>query len=303
MKMRYKAILIGTIITLAITLAYGQVDSSGEYGFKFLSIPTDPASLALAGRAPDGLSVTSAFAIQPAISTIDKQRSVGVSHTKWLQETDFTNVYYSYSTRRNHFGLLLRNLSYGTIEKRDEAGNIIGSYSPLDLGVMANYSLRITPSQYLGLNAGVLYEKLATASSIGLSTDLGYTWLPPIADTKLSLAIRNIGLSTKMNDEAIDLPLLADLDLSKGISINEARLLVGASVSKPIDEELKGTVHSELSYRDLLYLRAGYRINYSGNALSAGLGIRYQNFGVDYGWADSVDELSSIHSLALSYHF
>lgn len=302
--MRYRIIVtVGLLLLLASTAVAQIQDNAGEYGFKFLNIPVSPASLALAGRAPNALTTPTAFVLQPASNTIDRQRSLGLAHSKWLADTDYTTVFYSYSTRRNHLGLLLRNLSYGEIEKRDEAGNIIGVYNPLDLGLMMNYSIRITPSQYIGANAGFVYEKLASASSVGISTDLGYTWLPPVQDSKLSLTVRNIGLSSKMDDEAISLPLMAELDINKVFGFNANRFVLGASLSKSIDEPFKGTVHSELTLRDIMILRAGYRINYSGEALSAGVGFRFQNFGLDYGWADSVGDLNSIHALGLSYHF
>lgn len=302
--MRYRSIISIWIALLISGSLFAQIqDNAGEYGFKFLHIPVSPASLALAGRAPDAVSNPAAFAIQPALNTVERQRSLGVSHSKWLADTDFTNVCYSYSTRRNHFGMLLRHLSYGEIEKRDDAGNIIGTYNPLDMGLMLNYSLRLSPSQYLGVNAGFVYEKLASASSVGFSTDLGYTWLPPLQDTKLSVAVRNLGLSSKMNDEAIDLPIIAELDLNRGFDFESYDVVVGGSLSKALDEPLKGTLHTEVHMWDSLILRAGYRINYSGEALSAGLGFRFQKFGVDYGWADSVGDLNSIHALGLSYHF
>lgn len=302
--MRYRSILtLGLALLFSGTLFAQIQDNAGEYGFKFLHIPVSPASLALAGRAGDAISNPAAFALQPAINTVERQRSLGVSHSKWLADTDFTNVCYSYSTRRTHFGMLLRHLSYGEIEKRDEAGNIIGSYNPLDMGLMLNYSLRLSPSQYIGVNGGFVYEKLASASSVGVSGDLGYTWLPPLQDTKVSLAVRNLGVSSKMNEEAIDLPIIAELDLNRGISFDNYRVVVGGSLSKALDEPFKGTLHAEMNLWDSLILRAGYRINYSGEAFSAGLGFRVQRFGVDYGWADSVGDLNSIHALGLSYHF
>ena len=301
--MKYKSFILLLLLLAAGLLYAGIAENAGEYGFKFLLIPLHPASMAMAGRAPDALSNPTAFINQPALNTVERQRSLGVSHTRWLADTDFTSVYYSYSQRRNHFGLAMRNLSYGEIEKRDDAGNLIGTYNPLDMSLLANYSIRLTPSQYIGANAGVVYEKLATASSVGISTDIGYTLLPPLQDARLSVSLRNMGISSRMNDERIKFPLTMEMDLSKGFGSGDTHLLVGGSLTKVIDEELKGTVNAELSLRQMLILRSGWRINYSGEYLSLGVGFRFSGFGVDYAWAESAGDLNSVHSFGLSYHF
>ncbi|HNX37169.1 MAG TPA: PorV/PorQ family protein [Candidatus Cloacimonadota bacterium] len=295
--------IVGALLLVNACFADYIHDNAGEYGFKFLNIPVNPVSLALAGRPADPVENSASFIIQPAISTLEKSRSVGASQSKWISDTNNTNLYYSYSNRRSHFGLAMRNLSYGEIEKRDEYGNIIGYYNPMDLNVCANYGLRLTPSQYIGINAGVVYEKISTASALGFSTDLGYTWLPPFPDMIVSLAVRNLGYGGKMNDETLKLPLAAELDISKTYTRDNTSVRLAVSATQSLDEQLKGTFGTELGFWNTLYLRAGYKINYSAEDLTAGIGIRYDHFGVDYGWASFTDNLSDVHSLGLSYYF
>lgn len=301
--MKYRLLTAICLLLGSFGLQAQIQDNAGEYGFKFLNIPVSPSAIALAGRGTDSFSNPAAFVLQPAISTLNNQRSLGLSHSSWLGDTDFTNLYYSYSNRRKHFGLIMRNLNYGEIEKRDEQGNVIGVYNPLDLNLMANYSLRLGAASYVGVNAGFVYEKLSTASALGISTDLGFTVLPPLQDAVISLAVRNLGVSGAMNDEAVKLSPQAELDISKGFSFQATTVNLAMSGTKSLDEPFKGTFSTEFGFYDLLFLRAGYKLNYGAGDVSAGIGIRYNRFGVDYGWAAYEDNLSDVHSIAVNYFF
>jgi hypothetical protein len=298
-----KKLTLIMILGAAIGLGASIHDNAGEYGYQFLNLPANPVALALAGRGIHGGQDLASFLSQPASGALESHRSLGASHTAWLEDTKFNNVYYSYSNRRTHFGLVLRNLDYGEIENRDDAGNLIGYYTPLNLSLTVNYAARINPSLYLGLNAGAVYEKLNTDSSVGFHTDLGLSYLPPVSNTVLSLAVRNLGLSSAMNEEATKLPLSFEADLSKSFDLNNKALTLEASLVKAIDDNFKGCFSAELRMFGLLALRGGYKLNYDEENISAGLGLRWQHFAVDYGYSPFGSRLSDVHSLGLSYHF
>jgi len=292
-----------TIISLMIlSIAAGINSNAGEYGYQFLNIPINPTSLALAGRGVHSDVNNANWLWQPSTATEKRSRSVNIAHHTWIGDTAYTSVVYSYAQRKSHFGLALINLGYGEIEKRDETGMLIGHYSPADLVVKGNYSLRMNPNWYLGANLGVLYQKIDTASSLGMVTDLGTTWLPPIQDSKISLAVRNLGTSGKTADEKPKLPLSFDMDVYKGIKIAEHHLGVEASVRKAVDDDIRYSAALEMALWDNLYLRSGYQ-NADATAISGGIGFQVLRINVDYGFAAYTDGLSDVHSFGLTYHF
>ncbi len=301
--MRISLILVTAILLSCATLIADINDNAGEYGYQFLDISTNPVALALAGRGIHSGSELASFVRQPASAVLESHRSLGISHTAWLDDTKFNNLFYSYSTRKSHFGLALRNLDYGELEIRDDNGFLIGYYSPLNLDLMGNYAFRISPSLYGGLNAGVAYEKLNTDSSVGLHGDLGITWLPPFTNANLSVAVRNLGLSSAMNDEQTAFAPSLEMDLSKELIFDDTSVNLEISGIKAVDENWKGAVNTQITLYDIVMLRAGYKINYDAENVSAGLGLRWKNFGVDYGWAAFSSRLNDIHSFGLSYNF
>ncbi|OQB06897.1 MAG: hypothetical protein BWY18_00628 [Candidatus Cloacimonetes bacterium ADurb.Bin211] len=302
--MRKTALILSIVMLFSVFLNADIHHNAGKYGYQFLDISTNPISLSLAGRGISSSSQLSSFLRQPASSTIEAHRSIGASHIIWLADTSCDNLYYSWSNRKSHFGLAFRSLNYGELEIRDDNGMLIGHYSPLDIDLLGNYAMRLAPSLYAGVNVGIAYEKLDTDSSLGLHSDLGVAWLPPIAGTQCDLTIRNLGISSEMDEESTLFAPSLEMDLSKKINYQNTDITFELSGMKAVDENWKAAISSEIAlFQRLLALRVGYKINYDAENLTAGLGLNWKNLSVDYGWASFSDHLNNVHSFGISYHF
>ncbi len=302
--MRKTALILSIIMLFSVFLNADIHHNAGKYGYQFLDISTNPISLSLAGRGISSSSQLSSFLRQPASSTIEAHRSIGASHIIWLADTSCDNLYYSWSNHKSHFGLAFRSLNYGELEIRDDNGMLIGHYSPLDIDLLGNYAMRLAPSLYAGVNVGIAYEKLDTDSSLGLHSDLGVAWLPPIAGTQCDLTIRNLGISSEMDEESTLFAPSLEMDLSKKINYQNTDITFELSGMKAVDENWKAAISSEIAlFQRLLALRVGYKINYDAENLTAGLGLNWKNLSVDYGWASFSDHLNNVHSFGISYHF
>ena len=293
-----------TFLLLSATLLGADLHpEAGTYGFQFLNISSDPVSMALGGRGIHATMDRAAFIRQPAVGTVNSHRSLGASHSPWLDDTTFNQLYYGYSDRLSHFGVALRNLDYGELESRDETGTLIGYYHPSDVSLMANYAWRLWPSTYVGMNGGVVYQKLSTASSYGINVDLGATILPPFPNSLLSVSVRNVGDSSKMNEVPTRMPVSLEADLSKQWQIEQGSLIVELSAIKAVDAHLKGVVSTQLTVLDRIALRGAYKLNYDAEGLSAGLGVKVGKLDINYGWADFNSALDDVHSFGLSWNF
>ncbi len=301
MKM-YKLVL--ALLMLSATLLGADLHpDAGSYGFQFLNISSDPVSMALGGRGIHATMDQSAFIRQPAVGSVNSHRALGASHSPWLDDTSYNNLFYSYSTRLSHFGVAMRNLDYGELESRDETGALIGYYHPSDVSLMASYAYRLGPSTYVGVNGGIMYEKLSTASCYGIHVDWGLTVLPPFPNSMLSVSVRNVGDSSKMNEVPTRLPVSLEADLSKQWQIEQGSLIVELSAVKAVDAHLKGVVSTQLTILDRISLRGAYKINHDAEGLSAGLGVKVGMLDINYGWADFNSALDDVHSFGLTWNF
>lgn len=297
-------IILITLMLLFVQVFADMHPASGEYGFKFLNIPTSPVSTALASRGIHSEHNSFGWLLQPAaIGSSSSVKSFNFTHQFWLGESAYNSFGYVSANRKAHTALAVRNLNYGKIESRDESGQLIGHYEPVDMAVTANHSRRLGTGLYLGANLSVAYEKLDTASALALSTDLGISYLPMIKDSKLSFAVRNLGFSGKMENESISMPLSFDLDFSKGFEIKEQYLALEAAMVKPVDDYILYNLAAELELIDIFILRGGYRINGDWKGPTAGIGLNISNFEIDYGFARNGKGAGDVHNIGIGYHF
>lgn len=297
-------IILITLALLFINLGAGIHPSSGEYGYKFLNVPASAVSTALASRGVHSPHNSYAWLLQPAtIGSSAKDKSISFTHQYWLGESSFNTMAYVNANRKAHTALALRNLNYGKIESRDESGQLIGHYEPVDMAVTANHARRLGTGLYLGANLSVAYEKLDTASALALFTDLGVSYLPMIKDSKLSFAIRNLGYSTKMENQRPSLPLSFELDFSKGLDVKDQWLCLEAAMVKPLDDYIQYSIAADLELLQMLNLRTGYKLNGDWRGLSAGLGLNISRFMIDYGFARNGKGAGDVHNIGITYHF
>jgi hypothetical protein len=291
------------IVLLCSNLMAEVHSQAGDFGYKFLNIPATPLSLSMAGLGFYSAGNNGAWIMQPANSAMHSDKSASASHSTWLGDTAYTSLIFSHAKRSSHIGLAIRNLSYGEIDKRDETGTLLGTYNPADVGISGNYALRLTPSLYAGANLSVAYQKLDTASAMALVADLGVSTRTLLKDSQVSIALRNLGISNKMDEESIKLPYSIDLSVYKGFRMGEQHLSLEGAVIAPPDADPQLMFATELTLLERLNLRAGYKMNSDSSALSAGFGVNISHFNLDYGFAPYEEGLGDVHSFGLSYHF
>lgn len=312
------------LLTLALALlllplvAMAEISpDAGAYGFQFLQIPVNPIASALGGTGIYADNYAGAFLNNPAANVLESNRSISVNHSLWLVDTSCSQLIYGNGSRRFHFGLAGRILDYGDIETRDDTGAIIGNYHPLDANLLVNFAFRVLPSHLVGINAGLLYEKLDTASSYGLSTDLGYIYLPPIVNTTVFASVKNIGMTSKMQDESIKLPATYETGISYKLKGEDLDISLQIAANKATDTAVRFIPAAELTVLKMLDLRMGYKTSatqgtgwfvpadgYTTDAnLTAGFGVNWQSLQVDYGWTAFSDKLNDTHAFGITYHF
>ncbi len=300
-----KYIVLGIALLLLIPLFAAKVDGkSGEYGFQMLKIPT---SAAVAGTGGTGAFFTNdvfATKAHPTAGVVNRIGGISLVSNQWLFDTQMTNLGVNNSNGKTSIGLTLRYLDYGDFENRDDQAVQTGEYHPMDLDIMANYGFRLHPNHYAGVNVNLLYEKINTASSYGVATDIGYTWLTPLKGMKTYFTVKNIGVTSEMESESIKLPIGYELGLAKDFDFSSFLLQGDVRFQKYEDDDnMKANIGLAATLLEILKLRAGYKVNYDIEDISAGIGVHWKNFGVDYTWLPIKEEIGDVHMIGLTYDF
>jgi len=298
------------IITIAILLSltmFLAAEISGESGFQMLKITTGTAQAAMAGTNAGLVQDAFCYTENPAAAMLNPTRTISVNQNYWIFDTSMNSLSYLYSTPKTSFAVGYRYLDYGELENRDDIGQVIGEFHPMDMTLSMNLGRRLLPNHYLGINVMGIYEKIDNSTSVGASFDLGYYYLTPLRYLKLAAAVKHIGFTSKMDEENIDLPetyqvavVVDDIQLLQGLATlsNELKLYKESD-----DDELKAAWGMNTNLHQNFDLRLGYKFNHDSQSFSGGFGIMVSKFSLDYAYLPFQNEIDDVHMFGLSYNF
>ena len=298
-----KRFLLFAVILFGTVLLYSNVN--GEAGWQFLKVIGSPSSSAQAGTGVFSEDFDAfAFIINPASVPHYNRKILSAFYNKWITQTNISSVAYLTSNGKKAFGISARYLDYGKLDRTDETGDFIGEFHPMDIVATTNFSYRLTPVHYVGVNLSLLYEQIDTSSSYGVSADLGYLYLSPIEGLRFAGTIKNLGVTSKMDMERIKLPLSFDFSIIKDFKFSYFPVSTELKIIKNIDDsDIKINYGINASYKNLFTLRLGYKLNYESQNLSAGIGFKIEKIRVDYSFVPFSNELGDVHQIGINYIF
>ncbi|MDA0907430.1 MAG: PorV/PorQ family protein [Bacteroidetes bacterium] len=189
-------------------------------------------------------------------------------------------------------------LCYGEMDKRDAAGQTIGSFRNYDMDGSLTVATRLSDQWRVGGSATMMVSSIGTATSSLVAFRAGVIWSSPTRPLQLGATVRNVGVAVTPYDEQREpLPFRASVGASYKPSDFPARLTLTTEL-QPRD----GIVHDDASvitvlggaeflFSERLTFRLGYhhgeqqslqtarRLDASG--LRFGLGLGFQDSEVD----------------------
>jgi len=296
-----KILLIALLLSLAIFL---NAETSGEYGFQLLKIASGPEGSSQASTGAFSSGEAYSIMLNPSAGLFARQSIISVAQNYWIFDTKLNSAGYLTNSGKTAFGVAYRYLDYGKLENRTDTGLLIGEFHPMDIILTFNFGYRITPNQYAGVNVNALYEKIDTASSYGYTLDLGYTYLSYFKGQKFSLAIKNIGQTSAMENETIDLPISFEIGVIQDYQINSIGFSSELKIIRHIDDDAFRTViGTQVKLNKIFDLKFGYKLNYDAESFSAGFGINLKKIALDYAYVPFEYHINDVHVIGLTYKF
>lgn len=141
------------------------------------------------------------------------------------------------------------------------------------------------------------FQERAVAVDIATSYRAGYR------DFRFGVKIANLGSDLTFVNETYPLPTVFVFGARiNAVDLDRQLVRVAGSVSKPNDGEPVGRIGIEYGFQDLLFLRGGYRINYSTARFAFGGGVKFsvgrRGAAADYAYID-YSELGAAHQVGL----
>jgi hypothetical protein len=298
---------IQILIALLLIACGLMAETSGEKGFQMLKIVSSASSAAQGATGAFSAQDAFGFLENPAASLFRSGKTISVTQIDWIFDTAMNNGSYISNTGKSAVGITYRFLDYGKIERRDEIGDPIGEFHPMDFNVALNYARRLHPNHYAGININALYEKIDAASSFGFAFDLGYTWLTPVQDLKLAAAVKHLSgdfLFTEMDNEYVELPITMELGLIKDFTLGPIWASTEIKAIKhDDDDEPKANIGLNTRILEGFFLRGGYKLGYDAEDVSIGFGVNFSKFALDYAFIPFKEHIDDVHMFELSYQF
>jgi hypothetical protein len=171
----------------------------------------------------------------------------------------------------------------------------------------------------LGATFKVVNETIDGVNANAIAFDFGSVYSVGISGWQIAARLSNLGTDMSFFNQDNPLPMTFSIGTSiYPVNSETTRLMLAFDTIKPLDSEQLLFGGAELSFYDLLFLRAGYKFNYSGvddggtsfrdaidttiEGASLGAGIQYEISGyavsIDYAFTQ-MDLLDNVNRISL----
>ncbi len=335
--MNFKKITLFCMIMFVVTIPlWGQnVDYSGTSTSNFLKIGVGARAVAM-GDAYVTMTedAGSMFWNAGAIAALD-QGSVTFSLINWLVNTKITYLAVAYPFQFGTFGLDIDYFSSGDMEmttlyEQDGTGRY---FSANDLQVGMAFARSMTDRFSVGVKIKYIREELANVSASAFAFDIGSVFTTSFLNNmKIGMTLSNFGnkmqfdgrdlnviysvpdspsnkeVPALLKTEQWEIPLFFRFGVSTDLICQKyLNILLCYNVLDSRDFKVRYNVGAELSMLNTLFLRGGYKFNYSESSYTMGLGLNFSfiganNLRLDYSYAD-YGRFSDVQQFSMGVQF
>jgi hypothetical protein len=168
-----------------------------------------------------------------------------------------------------------------------------------------NYTFHL--EHFLGGSGRIIHSSLVEQySATAYATNFGYLVRCPEQSWRAGISILNLGTKMTFISDGDKLPLTMRLgvayDLTKLPATGQSLTLAADSAYSVYERQWHTNAGVEYSFMPMVKARLGYQFQQDLAGLTAGFGIEYQGFTIDYAWMMNSD-INDTHRVGISYRF
>lgn len=292
------------VLAFLITCAKAQNNGAGNTGLSFLKLGITSRSIAMGEAVAGNTFDASATHYNPASLMNGERVNLVFMHNEQVLgiRTEFLAGKVKFS--RIALGFSLNNTSVDNIQIREIPGESLGEFTAQNFAMGISLGYKINENISAGVTGKFLYEKIYVDNASGIGVDLGVFY----SKGKLSLgaALSNLGSMNELRNEPTKLPSSIRFGGAYSVDILSisSRLIIAADGYKVMDGgKFHANTGAELTYKDFLSFRTGYQSGYENKSFTAGFGLKYKAFTLDYAFVPYKFSLGSSHTITLGTSF
>jgi hypothetical protein len=282
----------------------------------FLEIPAGARASALGGAfASLAQGVEAAFWNPAGLEGVKGIQITG-THTEYLQSLRLEHFAVAGRSFGGGLAASLRALYTEPIDKRDELGNVTGSFGYHDLEFALAYGRSVAPGVSVGGTVQALRERLDDAAATTVAAGFGAVWAPArVSGLRLGLSAHNLGKAARYAIDGVPgapMPLPAAVQaggslerpLARGAVLRtalEGRFARGRDGIGMVGVEVATT--GGANGAGAAALRGGLRVNDDASTYSLGVGYALAGLRVDYAFVPMRFDLGDTHRVAFTAQF
>ncbi|MCH8494802.1 MAG: PorV/PorQ family protein [Balneolales bacterium] len=335
MKKRAFILTVSTAMFLLATLytptqVLAQAPKVAQAGMSWLNLPVGARSAAMGYASVAVSDDAGSFFWNPAGYAFTDGTNFFAHRTQWIADIDVSSAAISHNLGRyGIYGLNITSvdwgLFHGTQRADNDAGYVeTGTFSPASSSIGFSYAYRITNEFGVGLNVKYLHERLGT-TLVGnfdspeeitarmnlFAIDFGTLYYIGFHDLRVGMSLKNFSNEEAYRAETFPLPMTFRLGLAMDVfqitgipPMHELTLAADFIHSRDYSERVN--IGAEYAFRDLFFLRGGYKFNYDIESFSMGGGVKVEAAGVrmtvEYAHVQ-MDVFSNVNMFSLMFGF
>lgn len=279
-------------------------------------------SVALSG---DAYSVLS----NPAALTNVKEQAYALSHLfigAGINQSYLSGIY-PLKNKVSQVAFSINSLNSGNMEERTEfQPNGTGrKVSVNNTAIGLTYSQRLSEWFSAGITLKYIYEYMAEFTNSTATVDVAFLYETDLKDLQFAVMVQNFGGNSSLSNDGVELPVVFNRNSNVELDANtlpnifkmgasfkpwkqeKQSLLVAVELNHPNDNTENYRLGVEYEFMEMLYARAGYKINVKDQSYPT-FGFTYRAMlggipmYIDYG-ANPAKYLGIQHTFGLRFHF
>jgi hypothetical protein len=294
--------LLLIFILMAPGNASAQNDGTANTGLSFLKLGVGARSIAMGEAFASLTDDGTAFIYNPARLSVTENNNVTVMHNKSMTDLITNFVGAKFRIGKVGLGIGLLQSSVEGIEVRNIPGAALDRFDAQNFSGGLSASMEVYKNLYVGLTGKLLYEKIYVDEASGFGFDIGTNYL--INNISLSLVIANIGSMNELRSVSTKVPTSVRFGGAYTYRKNNLSFAGALEGFKVIDGGLfHANIGGEAGYKDFIFIRLGYQLNYENKGFSTGLGIKYKSLYLDYAFSPYSSSFGTGNSVSLGFNF
>jgi len=258
---------------------YSQDRKAGLTGAAFLKVGVGARAVAM-GSAVTAIAhdVNQMFYNPAGIALKDETWQASFSYNKWIADIAHNTAAVAYNIEgvgTVGFGFITFGVSDIPADRDIPNDPLLApfqvdfvtasTYDYRDLAYQATFSRYVIDQLALGITLKGVSQKIDDQTATAYAVDFGSIYHVGVLDWTIAARFNNLGSDLRFYDIDVGLPLQFTIGTALApVKSENSSLMIALDAAKPQDGPLYLYSGAEFSFMDMLSLRAGYKLNYSG---------------------------------------